>query len=59
MTIHLRAKDKILGWLDQMANSHFRVRGTPGLHPGAFSVVPTGLVLPGTHTPALTSLCEN
>src|ERR1700677_2927038 len=23
---------------------HLRVRGTPGLHPGAFSAVPTGLV---------------
>ena len=29
---------------------HLRVRGTPGLHPGAFSAVPTGLIPVGMYT---------
>src|SRR5271170_4119959 len=35
----------VLGWLSRITNGHFRVGGTPGLHPGVFSVVPTGLNL--------------
>jgi hypothetical protein len=43
-------QDMVLGWLPRIANSYFRGRGTPGLHPGEFSAVPSGLVWRGLRT---------